>query len=184
MFFLWLDDMFYSVEMRHINDLAANMVKLPLSALWLKPFFNRHLETIVKLVTHINQQRKAWEKPELFHYYFAKVDAFSLWLYRMCLNISQSFKDIIENDMKQENIYNINEKDLLLLCNKDWHDIVRKSCQNPHLGKYNSQELDKIIESIYAEKAKLPPFIIFRESWHCIGSLIHIEKEDNPTLAN
>lgn len=155
LFCLQLDDVGYPVETRHIRDLAASLTVQALGKLWLSRFLERHSETTVKLVTCIDKQRKAAEKPEVFRHYFAKVDP----LPSSCgSNSPQLFNYIIENDIKPENIYNMDEKGFFIGRNKRRRAIVHGT--------------------------KLPPFVIFRGLSHHIGNLIHAEREGKATSAH
>lgn len=76
---LQLDDMSYAAETGLINDPV--MAKWILSIFWVRKFLDCYLEITVKLITHIDRQRKTVENPELFCHCFPKVHSFSLRLY-------------------------------------------------------------------------------------------------------
>lgn len=98
----------YLIVTENINDPAANKTKRSLGALWLRQFFDQHLENMVKVVTRIDRQRNAAENPNVFRYYIAKVDYFNIRLYGMFFNLQQHFHYIFENDIKRKNVFNIN----------------------------------------------------------------------------
>lgn len=119
-------------------DLAARMTKQNFSVLWLRKFLDRYPEITVKLVTHIDRQRKTAENQELFRYCLAKF-----------------FNYTIKNHIKLKYIYNLDEKSFCIGHNKCRHSIVGNGHKNLYFVQNNSQDPVKVIKSICADEHKL-----------------------------
>lgn len=131
----------------------------------------------MRFVTHIGRHRKVAQNPGWFPQYLAKGSRSLLYRDYICFNILQSFIYIIENDIKDENIYNMDENIFIIRHNKHLHPIMCNISKNTCLVQYNFRELVTVIESICAVVSKLPTFIIIQRSSYRIGNLIHAEKE-------
>lgn len=114
----------------------------------------------IKLVIWIDRQWKALENPKLFYHYFSNHSHY-----------------IIENDIKAENIYNIDEKDFFTVHNQYQRVIFRKDHKNPHCVQYNSQVPVIVIEYICLDETKPSRFVIVRQLNYHIGNLTHVERE-------
>lgn len=87
---------------------------------------------------------------------------------------------MIDNDIKPDNIYNMNENDLFIGRNRYSCTIVCKSSKNLSLVQSNLRELVTLIMSICIDKTKLPLLIIFRFSNYRISNFIHAKKKAKP----
>lgn len=120
------------------------MTEEPLSVAFLRKFLDQHSEITVKLTIHIAKQGMTEENLKLFDYY-----------------IANCFNQIIEDDMKPENIDNMNENIFFISHNKHYSSIKHKGRKNMSLVKYNLQELVTAIKSICTDKNKLLTFLFF-----------------------
>lgn len=100
----------------------------------------------------------------------------------MFSNIPQTFNYIVKNDIKPENLYNMEKMSFLIGHNKCRYVIVHKSRKNPRFVQYNLRERVTVIESICTDRTKLLLLTIFRGSTHHIRHLIHAEKEGKASL--
>lgn len=101
----------------------------------------------------------------------------------MCSNSLQPFNNIIENDIKNEKIYNINEKGFLTGRDKPQHGILRKGRRNECLVQYNLGNLVILIEFIFLGETKYSLFIKFLVLSDHINNIIHPENNDEARLA-
>lgn len=122
---------------------------------------------MVKLVTRMNKQRKATKNLKLFHYFF-----------------TMHFNYIIGNDIKPENIYNMDKNDFCIGHNKCRYAIVCKADKNLCLVEYNLQELVTVIKSIALYVTELLLLVISGVLSHRFVNHIPAEKEGKAKHAN
>src|SRR4051794_9556045 len=129
--------------------------KTSLGKHWLDRFIKRHPELQIRYSQRLERQRSAAGNPRVLEHHFK--------LFHKMLK---------EYNVKEVNIWNMDEKGFLLGVSAKCRVVCRKGRKNPKYTQDGNRELITVLECVSAEGVVLPPLIVTKGMNHYIGTHI------------